>query len=218
MPSFRTQNAHRYMLANFSPAKKIWLIHWYIIISSWAKARKKQIVSREHCLFEPQLLSVAHCRKNKEWRSTAAVHQCCFSLEATACTIMEWHWHMEWVKAHQIMTVHCTQIVQSCQHLHSAWSGLMHCVTNCCHMFLCNLMFSCHYSWVTTLFLTSQLCMVGYTPTFSVLNHSQKYPYSLHFIYIYIIWLSAKICTCKGLCTSVENKTLVKTVLKIKHW
>ena len=69
MPSFRTENAHRYMLANFSPAKKIWLIHWYIIISSWAKARKKQIVSREHCLFEPQLLSVAHCRKNKEWRS-----------------------------------------------------------------------------------------------------------------------------------------------------
>ena len=54
--------------------------------------------------------------------------------------------------------------------------------------------------------------MVGYTPTFSVLNHSQKYPYSLHFIYIYIIWLSAKICTCKGLCTSVENKTLLKTV------
>ena len=32
-------------------------------------------------------------------------------------------------------------------------------------------------------------------------------------IYIYIyIWLSAKRCACKGLCTSVENKTLLKTV------
>ena len=30
------------------------------------------------------------------------------------------------------------------------------------------------------------------------------------FIYI---WLSAKRCTCKGLCTSAENKTLLKTVL-----
>ena len=30
-------------------------------------------------------------------------------------------------------------------------------------------------------------------------------------IYIYI-WLCAKRCTCKGLCTSVENKTLLKTV------
>ena len=26
------------------------------------------------------------------------------------------------------------------------------------------------------------------------------------------IWLSVKRCTCKGLCTSVENKTLLKTV------
>ena len=32
-----------------------------------------------------------------------------------------------------------------------------------------------------------------------------------HTIYIYI-WLSAKRCACKGLCTSVENKTLLKTV------
>ena len=32
-------------------------------------------------------------------------------------------------------------------------------------------------------------------------------------IYIYVcIWLSAKRCACKGLCTSVENKTLLKTV------
>ena len=30
--------------------------------------------------------------------------------------------------------------------------------------------------------------------------------------YIYYIWLSAKRCACKGLCTSVENKTLLKTV------
>ena len=30
--------------------------------------------------------------------------------------------------------------------------------------------------------------------------------------FILLIWLSAKRCACKGLCTSVENKTLLKTV------
>ena len=181
MPSFRTENAHRYMLANFSPTKKIWLIHWYIIISSQAKARKRQIVSREHCLFEPQLLSVAHCRKNKEWRPTGAVHQCCFSLGATACTTMEWHWQETVHGVSQGTPNNDCSLYTNCAVMSA--SGLMHCVTNCCHLFLCNLMFSCHYSWVTTLFLTNQLCMVGYTPTLSVLNHSQKCPYSLHFMY-----------------------------------
>ena len=31
-------------------------------------------------------------------------------------------------------------------------------------------------------------------------------------LYILYIWLSAKRCACKGLCTSIENKTLLKTV------
>ena len=35
--------------------------------------------------------------------------------------------------------------------------------------------------------------------------------YTMH-IWPWSIWLSAKRCTCKGLCTSVENKTLLKTV------
>ena len=68
--------------------------------------------------------------------------------------------------------------------------------------------------WKTVFYLLVCVCIVRVL----VLIILQYYYYNKVIVwklcqstYIYI-WLSAKRCACKGLCTSVENKTLLKTV------
>ena len=48
--------------------------------------------------------------------------------------------------------------------------------------------------------IKASACGQEHCPLYCVTIHSSS------------MWLSAKRCTCKGLCTSVENKTLLKTV------